>query len=181
MKLFATTTGVAEAIGKVRGLADKAKRGAKRGVTKANKLALAAAKATLTRNRTGLLRKSLGDKVSVNGDVITGVVGPRRGFRTTIADVQQRTRGAVFVGMRGRKATPPAQLRAIKLRASKRLRIGQVIDPAKYGRFVESGHERGGGHSRAPAYPFIRPAADRVRQSAEQAIASEISAAVRGS
>lgn len=176
MKVAVTFTGVDAAVRSMVSIPSKAKTGARRGISKANKLALAQMKLTLTRERTGLTRKSLGDKVKVSGSIVYGVIGPRLGFRTTIAELVQRSRSAKFIGFRGRKGQSAA--RAIKFRAARGLSIGDIVDPAKTASFIEFGHQRGRGKSSAQAYPFIGPARDRVADSVPGIVAAEINAAV---
>lgn len=179
MKITATFTSLDRAMRSIAGVDPKARAGAKRGVTRANKVALSATKAALTRSRTGLLAKSLGDKVKVSGSIVYGVVGPRLGFRTTLSSVIAKTRGNIFVGFRGRKGGD-RPTKAIKIRAAGGLGVGDVIDPAKYSKFIEFGHQRGRGTSQSPAYPFIRPARDRVAHQVPAIIAAAIGEAVHG-
>src|SRR4051812_13056965 len=66
-------------------------RGIRRGVAKASRRVAKAAKALAPVDTTtkglevkGLYKKSIGSKVSVKGDRVVGVVGPRRGFKTQV-------------------------------------------------------------------------------------------------
>lgn len=179
MRARITLTGADAIRAKLSRVDPAAKKGAKKGVLRAGRLALAAEKSGLSHDVTGLLRKSLGVKVVTNGDRITAIVGPRRGFRTVIAAVEQRARGNIFIAFRGRKTQAVSELRGIKLKARRSMKIGKIMDPAKYGPKVERGHAKGKGHGAAKAHPFVGPAMDRVRAPATAAIAEEIQASIK--
>lgn len=178
MRVTATLTGLDAAIRAIKTIDPKAKAGAKKGVTAANKVALVKVKASLTRLRTGLLLKSLGSKVKVSGAVVYGIVGPRLGFRTTIAAVEQSARRVVFVGFRGRKGA--AKTSKVKIGYSRKVSIGDVIDPSKYAHLIELGHQSAHGGGMVQAYPFIKPARDAVASDVRQIIVAEINTTIHG-
>jgi hypothetical protein len=121
---------------------------------------LQAVKSALTRQRSGLLKKSLGKRVQTYRDGLTvGIVGVRRGFAMAIAATVAKGRAIVGVGKRlvnrgrlGYVADPKG--REIKVKVVAGVRKGEVMDPAKYGPLIERGHKkRGGGETRK--FPFV--------------------------
>src|SRR5207248_2023396 len=111
----ATFTGLDAATRSILSLDPKAKAGAKRGMAKVNKLALADEKAGLSRERSGLMRKSLGDKVRVSGSVVYGVAGlsvhPAGSDSRCVASARHhRRRGFGRDSARGRVVADPTEV-----------------------------------------------------------------------
>lgn len=97
-------------------------------------------------NRTGLLRRSLGVKITIrrSGNAVA-VIGPRVGFKEQVGTVS-----------RGRNKGQPI-----------------YEDPARIAHLVEFGH---GGPHPAPPHPFMRPAWDGSKKAVEKTMTEAIAA-----
>lgn len=123
----------------------------RRGVTKATRLVRKAAKAlapvdttTVGLTEKGVYKKSIDVKVSVKGDRVVGIVGPKR--------------MKVQTGVRRRKG--------------KKSEVGEAVyqDPSRIGHLLEFGHA---GPHPAAAKPHMRPAWDANKNQASKIIADE--------
>lgn len=93
-----------------------------------------------------LLWKSIGAKVTNNGETVIGLVGPRYGFAKKVG---------------------------VRKRGGKKSNVGDAIieDPVRFAHAVEFGH---GGPHPAPAHPFMRPAYEQCKEEAQRIIANEL-------
>lgn len=134
--------------------------GLKPAIDKSARLVAKAMKASVTRRRTGLLKQSVGVKVSPNWrkGKVYAVIGPRRSYKMVASDA-------------GEKFATPTKWRANKLR--KKPHQAKII-PTRYAHLVEFGHARGKGKHDAKPYPFMRPAMESTKHAAEQLAANEL-------
>ncbi len=106
------------------------------------------------RDRTGLLRKSMGRKVKTyrNSGITIGVIGPRRGFARTVNQL-----GAWSAAL-GRRS-----IRQVK------------INPANYAHLVEHGH---GGPAPAPPKNFLQASFNSSRSDSQEKFTSKFNVEV---
>lgn len=172
MKFLAAITGASDFERNTANLDKRTKAAARRGVDKATGVVLRSVKSHLKRRRTGLLAKSLGRKTKTYRGAVVGLVGARKGFKTTAAAAVGKKLIAYRETKKGNKL--------VKLKSARGVKAGAKLDPTKYQHLVEGGHKKGKGTSAAPAYPFIRPGARASQKEAEDTVKQELSAAIRG-
>lgn len=143
----------------------------RRGVAKGSSIINKDAKAQW-RQRSGLLKKAQGFVVrTYKGGRTIGVIGPRKGYRTTINEINgKKIVASRIVTITGGKANR----KEIKLKAFEKAAVGQILDPIRYAHFVEKGHAKGKGKSAAKAYPALAIAERRNRKAAQAAIADAV-------
>lgn len=148
---------------KITGLIGNAPRKTRRAVDNVTTIQLRAIRAKLSRKRTGLLGKSLGKKVIAYGGTVVGMVGPRRSFGTTLVRVDSSARRSVLVGERTWvKKGKGIMRKEIKLKAAKRVRVGDRLSPTQYAHLVEA------------LYPFLKPGYESTLSQARAMLRKEL-------
>jgi hypothetical protein len=106
----------------------------------------------LKRRRTGLLAKSIGNKVkeSKNGARSYSVAGPRRGFKVKVNKVEAKR----LEGVRNAKGGD----KKIVLKGGSDVKAGQVLNATRYAHLVEK------------QFPFMRPAFESTKAEVERMI-----------
>ncbi len=165
--IHAKLTGDVQAVANTKETVKKAKAAVKSAVFKVVRIGAKTAKRSLIRNRTGLLGKAIGSKVKVYGEKTTGIVGVKSGFKTTLGAGNATARGIVFQSFRGKG-------KAIKIKGVKGLQTGDVLNPARYGHFIEKGHDKGRGKGAAKAFPFVKPAFEESQQTAPALLTQDL-------
>lgn len=137
-----------------------ARKAIRKGVNEATKIVTADAKANVPR-KTGLLRKSIGRRVRSyrGGSVISGIVGPRSGFATTLAN--------------GKKVNPAKYAHLVEfgrkaVKVKKALLLADKFAKAVFGTEVKAVAPR----------PFLRPAWDKNESRSVGEIAKALNAAI---
>lgn len=121
----------------------------KKAVTAGARIVLNAAK-SFAPKRTGLLRKSLGQKVKLyGGETAVAIIGPRTGFRKKLVRLGSKT--AIATSKKGQKLLAAGGKE-------------EWADPAKYAHLQELGT------AHSPAHTFMRPALDTTRSQVTAAI-----------
>lgn len=176
MMLGAKMTGDKELAAKFSSLPGRLQKGAlRRGVTKGARIVTKSAGGGVTK-RTGLLKKSLGQRVKTfPSGVVFGIVGARRGFRVLVSEF--RNRGGAL-GLRKTVSRSGVKFVKVVLKSGRGLKIGQYIDPAKYSHLVERGHRKGRGRSAARPRPFLDPAWKTTRKEVTRSLHQEVLAEV---
>lgn len=180
MKIKLDLVGLDRELSRMKKVAAAGRKIIRRAVEKGATIQLQAERVECVRQRTGLLKKSLGKKVkSYPNGVVVGVTGPRRGFRVELStDFSKREWKYAGTNSKGKKVALGKIDQKVKVFVLKGKNKGQrkVIDPTKYAHLVEGGHQRGKGRSAAKAYPFIKPAGERSATRAYVAVRNELAA-----
>lgn len=160
--------GLQEAVGRFKNIAKQSQKVVTKAVRAGSAVLLGAVKQEAFRERTGILKKSMGIiSVKPNPKGITvGKVGPRQGFRVTLAGLVTNKGGKVNL------AAVNAKGKTLKLKSGKK--ASGVINPQKYAHLVELGHAKGGGKGAARPFPFMIPARKKADSAITQAVRNEL-------
>lgn len=156
-----------------------ARRACRAGINEVTKLVLADAKALVPR-RSGQLRRALGRRVrSYHGTVVTGIVGPRRGFRVVIGGVAVNPTKYSHLVEFGRAAVRAGQRSVISGGSRKTTKTGTRILSSFY-TAVAPDKAKAFGPAVGPAAPrpFMAPAWDKNRRAAARILARHLSQAL---
>lgn len=149
-----------------------ARRRLRKAMDRGTTVQLRAVKRNLKRKRSGLTAKALGRKtLTYPSGVVAGLVGPRGGYKVTLAELRKTARRTVLI------AVADSRGREIKLKAYRKSVGDNVrLDPVLYMHLIEAGHEKGRGRSTAPAYPAIRPGFDASIAEVQAILVEEVAA-----
>lgn len=158
----------------------KAKKAIRKVVGSIVKEAAKSERRNLTRQRTGLLGKSLGSTVKTLGNESTvGKAGARAGFRVTLKAAIKGSK-TTLTGTKsgGKEIKLKGNVNAVRTRGKNK---GEAVklSPANYAHLVEGGHKRGGGKGAAKPYPFISKAAKEANRTAPGQLTAAITTEVK--
>lgn len=128
-----------------------------------------AVRRNLKRKRTGVLAKSIGNKVKEGkGAKVTALVGPRKGFKVRVT----RSAGRRLEGVRDTKKGT----KRIALRRARGVKEGDVVEATRVAHLVEQGtkerrHKSGKSTGRMPASPFMKPAFEQTKDQVRTIVA----------
>lgn len=189
--------GLAELQTLITGLDRGFKLAARRAMEAGTTVQLQAARGELRRERTGLLKKSLGKRItSYPSGTVVGVVGPRRGFKVTLKEVAGSGRRARLIGTRlTRQGAKVIKLKAAAgVRTHTREGKNVYLSPAQYVHLVEGGtrihrvgkgssirRSRQGGklHPGARADDFLHRARNRTERQVLDTVKQHLAAGLR--
>ena len=139
----------------------------KNAVRKAATLQSRAIKANIKRSRTGLMAKSIGSKVSEKRPGrVTGLAGPRKGFRTVITAATPKK----LTGQRDAKGGD----KKIVLKAAAGVSQGDTISATRYAHLAEDDHKHMPGGGRTKGQGFMRRAFSQTKEPATAIVRQEM-------